>query len=148
MSEKKEILLIYNRLQQLSVIFETFFKYYYKMGEYESESLDFRSEVNSITMQSIIKKQKIHEEFIEEILKSFNDIGTNRIKELRQKNKLLQEEHQKHVKKILVMHKTLETDKKLWKEEMDELWLEIKEFMESLVKKIDKKKKDLENNLS
>lgn len=144
MSDKKEILWIYNRLQQLSVIIETFFKYYGKMVEFESEQLDFLSEVNSITNQSIIKKQKILEEFIEEILKTYNDLNANRIKEIRLKKELLQEEHKKILKEILTKQKILDADITLWREEMDKLSLELKEFMESLAKKIDKKKEDLE----
>lgn len=141
----KEILLIYNRLQQISVIIENVFEFNHKIIEALEQNSEFASKIHLKTTEVISQRITLLEELAANFTKLHEtEIGQSKINELVEKAKHLDEEYAKNLI-IIKQRGDFETqENKLFAKEIESLEVDIKNLMIILTKKIDEKKTKLE----
>ena len=141
----KEILLIYNRLQQISVIIENVFEFNHKIIEALEQNSEFASKIHLKTTEVISQRITLLEELGAIFTKLHEtEIGQSKINELVEKAKHLDEEYAKNLV-IIKQRGDFETrENKLFTKEIESLEGDIKNLMIILTKKIDEKKTKLE----
>jgi hypothetical protein len=143
----KEILLIYNRLQQISVIIENVFDFNHKVIEVLEQHSEFNSKIYLKTTEVISQRLTILEELAAIFTKLHEtEIDNSKLNDLIEKARNIDEEYIKNLE-IIRQRAEFETkENKLLSKELESLERDIKNLMIIFTKKIDKKKAKLEVN--